>query len=210
MPKESTKERILDAALELFAEKGFASTTTKEIAAGAGINEVTLFRHYGTKANLFQEGVARFSPLETLTKNVDDRLTGDLVHDLELLARNYLDIAQSRIRYIKVAIGELNRTPELLEAVSQVLMYLGAHLESHLKDLRKSGRIPDGDYRLLSQMFYTLLFQYVLVRDVFMSGLYEATADEFVETCVSLFAQGLQADPDGKKRGDLEICHSSK
>lgn len=50
-----TKSRILEAALDLFSERGFYATTTRKIAQKAGVNEVTLFRHFSNKINLFHE-----------------------------------------------------------------------------------------------------------------------------------------------------------
>jgi AcrR family transcriptional regulator len=47
-----TAERLLDAASSLFAERGYAATTTRAIAERAGVNEVTVFRRFGTKAGL--------------------------------------------------------------------------------------------------------------------------------------------------------------
>jgi AcrR family transcriptional regulator len=46
---------LLAAARELFAEKGFGGTSTREVAERAGVSEPMLFRHFGNKANLFQE-----------------------------------------------------------------------------------------------------------------------------------------------------------
>jgi len=52
MKKEQTKERILQAALDLFKEKGLEGTTTKEISRKAGIAEGTLFNYFETKEDL--------------------------------------------------------------------------------------------------------------------------------------------------------------
>lgn len=49
------RELLLAAAVELFAERGFARTSTRDIAERAGVTEPMLFRHFGSKANLFQE-----------------------------------------------------------------------------------------------------------------------------------------------------------
>jgi AcrR family transcriptional regulator len=46
---EDTRSRILAAAREIFALKGTRGTTTREVADRAGVNEATLFRHFGTK-----------------------------------------------------------------------------------------------------------------------------------------------------------------
>lgn len=50
--KERTKERILEAALQLFRDKGLEQTTTKEISRKAGIAEGTLFNYFKTKEDL--------------------------------------------------------------------------------------------------------------------------------------------------------------
>jgi AcrR family transcriptional regulator len=49
------RELLLAAAGELFGERGYAGTSTRDIAERAGVTEPMLFRHFGTKANLFQE-----------------------------------------------------------------------------------------------------------------------------------------------------------
>jgi AcrR family transcriptional regulator len=48
---------LLSAATELFAERGFAGTTTKEIATRAGVSETLLFRHFSSKQTLFDVAV---------------------------------------------------------------------------------------------------------------------------------------------------------
>lgn len=52
MSKRSTRESLLVAAMALFGERGYDATTTAEIARTAGVSEMTLFRHFPTKAAL--------------------------------------------------------------------------------------------------------------------------------------------------------------
>src|ERR1035438_702440 len=47
------RRQLLDAALELFSRKGFGGTTTKEIAAAAGVTEAIIFRHFPSKQALY-------------------------------------------------------------------------------------------------------------------------------------------------------------
>lgn len=49
---QQTRERLLVAALELFAERGYDNVSAKEIAARAGVTEMTFFRHFPAKADL--------------------------------------------------------------------------------------------------------------------------------------------------------------
>lgn len=48
---------LLDAARDLFAQRDYRSTTTREIAEAAGVTEYLLFRHFGSKAGLFREAL---------------------------------------------------------------------------------------------------------------------------------------------------------
>ncbi len=48
----SRKEKILEAATELFARKGFNGTASSEIAQSAGVAQGTVFHHFGSKENL--------------------------------------------------------------------------------------------------------------------------------------------------------------
>ncbi len=52
---DQTRARILAAAREIFARKGTRGTTTREVADRAGVNEATLFRHFGTKQTLLHD-----------------------------------------------------------------------------------------------------------------------------------------------------------
>ena len=56
--RDDILRRIHEAARELFAERGYAATTTREIARLADVSETLLFRHYGDKANLFDAVVS--------------------------------------------------------------------------------------------------------------------------------------------------------
>ncbi|MCX2929977.1 helix-turn-helix domain containing protein [Mycobacterium sp. CVI_P3] len=51
------RQLLLAAARDIFAERGYKGTSTRDIAERAGVTEVMIFRHFGTKATLFQEAV---------------------------------------------------------------------------------------------------------------------------------------------------------
>jgi len=60
MKEEDTRERILNAAKEVFSNKGYSGSTTREISLVADVAEVTLFRHFEKKNNLFYETISTF------------------------------------------------------------------------------------------------------------------------------------------------------
>ena len=48
------RKQLIEVAIDLFSEKGFSGTTTKEIAAAAGVTEAIIFRHFATKQDLYK------------------------------------------------------------------------------------------------------------------------------------------------------------
>lgn len=61
--KGDAKGKILEAALDLFSMNGFHATTTRKIADKAGVNEITLFRHFKNKMTLFHEVVNKIQKI---------------------------------------------------------------------------------------------------------------------------------------------------
>ena len=66
-PRIGARDRLLDAARELFGSRDYRSTTTRDIADAAGVTEYLVFRHFGSKAGLFREALVL-----PFTKFVDD------------------------------------------------------------------------------------------------------------------------------------------
>ena len=77
------RNRLLDAALDEFHNNGYKGATTRAIAQRAKVNEVTLFRHFGTKKNLFRAVIDRdldlTESINKLPKLGGDNLEEDLV-----------------------------------------------------------------------------------------------------------------------------------
>src|SRR5947207_11319414 len=104
------RQRILDAAKRVYAQHGFRGATTRLIAIEAGVNEVTLFRTFGSKATLFealmQSHVER-SPVPTLP---------DVPRDPEREMTAWCDAVLSHMQenrsMIRTSFGELEDRPE--------------------------------------------------------------------------------------------------
>jgi AcrR family transcriptional regulator len=55
--REQVEQAILEASRALFEEHGYAGSTTREIATRAGVNEVWIYRYFGSKAKLFHRAI---------------------------------------------------------------------------------------------------------------------------------------------------------
>ena len=78
MAGEDRRRQLIDVAIDLFSRRGFAGTTTREIAAAAGVTEAIIFRHFATKEDFY--------------KAILDYKCGDGAKDWLAEARAFMDL----------------------------------------------------------------------------------------------------------------------
>jgi AcrR family transcriptional regulator len=115
MPKVIDETRIFSAAINILMSLGYDGATTREIADIAGVNEVTLFRKYGSKAGLFEEAIEHQladTPLNQLV------YTGDLEADLLTIVEAYMETNETYGDIIPIILIELPRNPDLQGSIN--------------------------------------------------------------------------------------------
>lgn len=115
MPKQIPDERVFTAAVTVMAQQGYAGATTRQIAEEAGINEVTLFRRFASKANLLR--AALLAELESF-QSTELEYTGDVAVDLRRVVVAYQRLLERRGRLIPVLLSEASRQDELKEVLA--------------------------------------------------------------------------------------------
>jgi AcrR family transcriptional regulator len=115
------QRKIIAAAIESFAEKGYAATSTSEIAKKAGVAEGTIFRHYKTKKELLLSIVAPIMA-KVIAPFVIKDLNKVLDHDFENMEEFIRAMIENRARFLKdnmqlfqILIQEIPFHPELKE-----------------------------------------------------------------------------------------------
>ena len=120
------QKRILMAATEIFADKGYSAASTSEIARKAGVAEGTIFRHYKTKKDLLLSIITPvmanlFGPLflRDFAKMLDQPY--ETYEDfLKALFYNRYEYAKKNLPIVKIIIQEVPFHPELREKVKGV------------------------------------------------------------------------------------------
>lgn len=100
--KQKTRERIMKAALELFSKQGYFKTTTREIADLAEINELTLFRHFGTKENLFQQTTQAYVQDINIKGEIEQFKNQPFEDSIREIALDYLEFCQQNTQLYKI------------------------------------------------------------------------------------------------------------
>jgi AcrR family transcriptional regulator len=119
-PRESTRERLVSAAMRLFAEHGYAGTSVGQIEAEAGLapRSGALYQYFKGKRELLDAAIDRHvADLDEMQSAIDLLPLGDLRAELTLMARwNLRDLARRRDLY-RFLRKEGERFPELVERV---------------------------------------------------------------------------------------------
>lgn len=116
--KEARPQELLEAALTLFVEKGFAATRSEEVARAAGVSKGTLYLYYPSKEELFKAVVrTNLSALIAEGEELVDRHEGgtsDLL--IELIATWWQRLGNTPAAGIhKVVLAEVRNFPELAQ-----------------------------------------------------------------------------------------------
>ena len=164
-PATPAADRVRSAAFDLFAERGFDGTTTKAIAARAGVAEKTLFAHYPSKAVLYAEALRPH--LEALLGPSEFAGLMPILADPTLaprdrfraLAANRLALVRSRPGLLRLLVRELLTHDALRVAFVD---YWCATIEpiviARLTDAQEQGQVaPDPPHRVLLVLMSSIL-----------------------------------------------------
>lgn len=192
---EERRRVIIDAALALFAQKGYRGTTTKEIAQAAGCSEATIFKHFMTKDELYSAILESKASIE------------------ETVARAAQAAARKDDAAVFCAVGReaLLRT-EADPSLMRLLLFsaLEGHELSHLfyeSKVRRlheflsdyiAQRIADGAFRSMNPLiaargFVGMIVHYLLIHEIFgVKREAGVLPEQVVEMFVTLFLEGIR------------------
>ena len=163
---DDTRQRILSAAAEIFAEKGYARATTRAIAAAAEVNEVTIFRHFGSKRNLLSEMINQHSALPDLTGIVESQLTGDYRQDLMFFGNVFAKVIIERRDALRLMLCEAQTLPEVQAVVVQVPNQLRQIIAQYLQSQMEQGALRVMNPEVAAQAFLGMFFAYGIAKEM--------------------------------------------
>jgi AcrR family transcriptional regulator len=183
--------RILDAALRVFAETGYRGATTRRIAQVADVNEVTLFRHFGSKEELLHKALRRMgdetppASLPTVPVNPERELTKwAKTHHAQLTRLGPL---------IRTCMGESDEHPEMARCAQNRPLRVASELRAYLTTLRETGMADPGlDVQIATSLLLGALFNDALGRSV-MPEVYTTPVAQAPSRYVKLFLRAIGA-----------------
>jgi len=187
----NTRNRILKAAAEIIAEKGYTRTTTRAIAKAAGVNEVTIFRHFGSKRNLFSEMINQHSALPDLTDIIESQLTGDYRQDLLHLGSVFFMTITARKEALRLMLCEAKELPEVREVAVKIPDQLRLVLTGYFQKKIETGYLRKLNPEVMAQGFLGMFFSYGIARDMLGASIApEVSQEALIAQFVDIFVAG--------------------
>jgi AcrR family transcriptional regulator len=203
--KEARPGELLDAALDLFVEKGFAATRAEEVAARAGVSKGTLFLYFPSKEELFKAVVRENISGRFGEWNREfEKYEGDTPGMLRYCMQMWWDrIGASRASGItKLIMSEARNFPDIAAFYQREVIDPGNELIRKILQRgvdRGEFAVPDMDYALFSitaPMVFLIMMKHSLGMCVPQE--YPLDPQRYIDSQIGVLLDGLRVRPGAK------------
>ncbi|WP_269898729.1 TetR/AcrR family transcriptional regulator [Lysinibacillus sp. JK80] len=188
---KGTAQRIIEAALQLISEKGYTAATTKTIAELAGVNEVTLFRHFGNKRGLLKAIIEQFSYYPLLQQEINQNVTWELEKDLLNFSLKHFQFLMSIKDFVMIGFKESIQFPEISEEIANIPLLIKKELIHYFQEMHQQGKIREVDFEAAALSLIALNFGHFMSRARLGTIVSDLPTEELLQTSVAIFSRGL-------------------
>jgi len=190
---DETKDKILDAAIDVMHLKGYSSATIREIAAKAKLSEMTVFRKFENKQELLNGIIEKYSFAFSMKKVFTEELTYDLETDLAAVSKTYQYFMEKNKKIVLLAYKECNIHDEISEGLTANPKLIKDYLMEYLSEMKGKGEIAE-DVDIELQVMNFLWMNLGFFSSQFISGkkVAKVPVEDFIESSVKTFTKGLQ------------------
>src|SRR3990172_12236256 len=153
------EEQIIKKAFKVFSRFGYRGSTTKLLAMSAGINELTLFRYFGNKENLFKKVIEHHSFLARIEELEPSLEHLDYKNALIALAESFLDSLYRNKNLVRIMAMEAYTHPTYARMIHKNLIQkVFRHFEDYLAHISKLKRIRILDHQVVTRAFFGMIY----------------------------------------------------
>jgi AcrR family transcriptional regulator len=198
------REQLLAATVQVVTEHGTRGATTRRISEAAGVNEVTLFRQFGSKDALIREAM-HWNASRELIPALPEK-PGEV--DAELLV--WADAAYSHLSkfrgLIRTTFGECAANPEVVPLTRKVPQSVSRGLRQYLERAREQGMLEGvWDVHAASNMLMGTLFLDAIFRDVTPEAP-PFTPEQAPRMYVALFLRAIGYSTHSRRGDETSSC----
>lgn len=185
-----SKSKLMLAAIDLMAEKGYKGVSTKEIASAAGVSEMTLFRNFGSKLNLLENAVDCYHYSIEMTRIFNEKVTWDLRKDLLTISQMYHEVMDRNRKLFLIVL----RDDELIEIREKAQKHPRKLLElltQYFTDMQSRNRMMQTDAETQAITFMWLNYGAFMTQLFGASTITTVSLQAFIESSIELFVKGV-------------------
>lgn len=190
------REQIVAVALQLFAERGFAATTTKAVAKEAGIAEGLIYHYFPTKADLLKAVSSQRNTVAGEVKALlEDAETHPATVSLRITADGWMRVIRRESNLVLMLLSESSTNHELRETFNEVVDGTMGQLASYLETRVQAGELrEDLDAHSSAAAFFSPLIVFFITHHHLSDAQWEAQAQPFVEGMLTHWFRGALAE----------------
>jgi len=199
---------ILAAATAVFAKHGFRGSTTRRIADAAGVNEITIFRQFGSKEALLREAMQHMTQSAGLAALPEPPVDPD--RELTEWSESFIQHLRLQSSIIRKTMSELEERPEMSVCASHVPRQASAELCSYLTALKRQGWTSEKfEPRTASAMLMGSLFADAMGRPM-MPDVYPQPAAKAAQMYTRLLLRALGVENGLRKTTNKQTKRSKQ
>ena len=204
MKGDKRREQILQTAVNLFSQRGFKGTTTKEIARASGVSEAMVFRHFATKDELYgaildtkgcQDGIHRFpwEENQSLRQALEQKDDFAVFYNIALdaLNKHQSDISFMRLLFYSALEEHVLAERFFSEFVARIYGFIGGYIEERQKD----GAFREMNPRIAVRAFLGMLIHHSINNILWDKGrnLLDISNEEAANNFAEILLRGIRA-----------------
>lgn len=194
MAEKTAAERILEAAAELFADRGYQATTTRMLAERAEVNEVTIFRLFGSKLGVLSALGERLLVPGATQRAAAKPLPDDLREAVLQLAEGEVVAASTYGAFAMRVAFDAHSVPELAEVIGEGPSMNAHAVTEFFAEQQRLGRVrPDVEPSVMADAFFALTSTYVMSRQLMpAAAMSDLSAEAAVRQLMEVFLAGIE------------------
>lgn len=201
-PGAPSRCRLIEAAARVYAACGFRGATTRRIAEEAGVNEVTLFRLFGSKAALLEEAVRHANTPDAGGSQLPE-VPVDPQAELTAWCAGHLSVLRERSALIRTSLGEIEDRPAMADCAAQGASCAGSELKRYMLAMVEHGFVDEAmankpgrneEAHAAGAMLMAALFADAMNREL-LPDLYPQPAERAPALYVGVFLRAFQCRP---------------
>ena len=186
---EKRKLALLDTALYMFAEGGFANTRVKDIASMAGMSSGLIYHYFPSKEKLLEAAVEKHSFLPHLRGILNEK-EEPCHHVLKKIAVRFSDMLKQENNSFRVLLQEGHSNTEVKKVLKSLSREGLAILQQYLSSRIADGELKTHNTEVIARCLFSIIFMFNFTKDIFKPS--SLSDNQFIEESIDSILNGIR------------------